>query len=264
MNISNQNKKTNKNRGLYLYSIFAIIASTVMSLYYFIDEDFFSRFADEDHFSETLSALFLLIAGVILITNSLYKIKKGKRFRQEVLFILFGLMLVFAFGEEISWGQRIFDIPTPDFFLKYNAQQELSIHNLFIFHTSLYNPNSLVDVFVFIMGIMIPVLCFRSPNFRKALDKINFPIIQLSFLPIFSIGLIFGLAMVQITDHHLFAPNEIKEFIYSIGFLLYSIAVVSLNEYRGKGRKNKKSLDIPEKLKVNRDHGCVYSKKIRG
>ena len=226
---SEKSKNFGKNRGFYLYSIFAVIACTVLSLYYFIDEEFFSWFAEEDHFSENMSALFLLVTGVILIVNSFYKIKKGRRFRQEVLFILFGLMFVFAFGEEISWGQRIFDLATPEFFLKYNAQQELSFHNLFFFHTSLYNPNTLVDVFVFIMGIMIPILCFRSKRVRRTLDKINFPIIQLSFIPIFSMGLIFGLTMIQITDHHLFAPNEIKEFIYCIGFFLYSIAVVSQN-----------------------------------
>ncbi len=239
MNISGKNKKSSKNRSFFLYSIFAVIVCTVMSLYYFIDEDFFSRFADEDHFSESLTALFLLCTGVILIVNSFYKIKKGRRFRQEVLFILFGLMFLFAFGEEISWGQRIFNIATPEFFLKYNAQQELSLHNFFFFHTSLYNPNTIVDVFVFIMGIVIPILHIRSKRIRKALDKINFPVIQLSFLPIFSMGLIYGLAMVQITDHHLFAPNEIKEFIYSIGFILYSIAVVSLNKRGNIGNEEK-------------------------
>jgi hypothetical protein len=162
MNISSQNKKFGKNRGLYLYSSFAVIACTVLSLYYFIDKDYFSWFASEDHFSETLSALFLFLTGVILLVNSFYKIKKGSRFREEVLFILFGLMFLFGAGEEIGWGQRIFDIPTPEFFMKYNVRQELSFHNLRIFHTGLYNPNSIIDVFVFIMGIMIPILCLRS------------------------------------------------------------------------------------------------------
>ncbi len=230
-------KRPDQNSSFYLYSIFAIIACTVLTLYYFIDEQFFSWFADEDHFSENLSALFLLLTGVILIINSFYRIKKGRRFRQEAFFFLFGLMFVFAFGEEISWGQRLFDIPTPEFFLKYNAQQELSFHNLFIFHTSLYNPNTILDVFIFIMGIMIPILCFRSKRIRKALVKINFPIIPFSFLPIFSMGLIYGLAMVQITHHHLFAPNEIKEFIYSIGFFLYAIDDVSLNKSKKRSEK---------------------------
>ncbi len=227
-------KKSGINKGFHLYLTFIVIACTVLSLYYFIDAEFLNWFADEDHFSETLSALFLLLAGSILIINSFYRIKKGSRFRQESLFILFGLMLIVAFGEEISWGQRMFDIATPEFFMKYNVQQELDIHNLKIFHTKFFNPNTIIDVFVYIIGIMIPVLCLRSKRFRMALDKINFPIIPFSFLPIFAIGLVFGLAMAHLTDHQLYAPNEIKEFIYSIGFLLYSIAVVSWNKTRRK------------------------------
>ena len=38
---------------------------------------------------------------------------------------------LFAAGEEISWGQRIFSFMPPDFFLEQNYQQELNIHNLF-------------------------------------------------------------------------------------------------------------------------------------
>ena len=237
MDNSSPSKQFGKNRGFFLYSTFSIIACLVLSLYYFIDKDYYSWIASEDHFSETLSALFFLITGVILLVNSFYNIKKGSRFREEALFILFGLLFLYAAAEEISWGQRIFNIPTPGFFLKYNVRAELSFHNLRIFHSKFYNPNSITDVFVFIMGIMIPVLCLRFEKVRKALNKINFPIIQFSFLPIFAIGLVFGLTMVQITDHHPFAPNEIKEFFYSIGFLLYSIAVVSLNKYRKKKGK---------------------------
>jgi len=242
MNIFSK-KKSGINRGFYLYLTFIIIACTVLSLYYFIDAEFLNWFADEDHFSETLSALFLFLAGAIFIINSFYRIKKGSRFRHESLFMLFGLMLFVAFWEEIEWGQRIFHVATPEFFMKYNVKQELSIHNLKIFHSKFFNPNTIIDVFVYIIGIMIPVICLRSKKFRRALEKINFPIIPFSFLPIFTVGLVFGLAMAHLTDHKLYAPNEIKEFIYSIGFLLYSIAVVSWNKTRRKLGTNNNILE---------------------
>ena len=38
---------------------------------------------------------------------------------------------LFAAGEEVSWGQRIFSFKPPDFFLEQNYQQELNVHNLF-------------------------------------------------------------------------------------------------------------------------------------
>ena len=33
-------------------------------------------------------------------------------------------------GEEISWGQRIFDLATPDYLSSVNEQDELNFHNI--------------------------------------------------------------------------------------------------------------------------------------
>ena len=38
--------------------------------------------------------------------------------------------LLFAAGEEISWGQRILDVETPDVLIDGNGQDELNLHNL--------------------------------------------------------------------------------------------------------------------------------------
>ncbi|MDA9714920.1 hypothetical protein N9V04_00785, partial [Bacteroidota bacterium] len=44
------------------------------------------------------------------------------------------LMLSIVFfliaGEEISWGQRIFDLATPDYLSSVNEQDELNFHNI--------------------------------------------------------------------------------------------------------------------------------------
>ncbi len=39
-------------------------------------------------------------------------------------------------GEEISWGQRIFNIETPWFLAEANAEKETNLHNLVIGETS--------------------------------------------------------------------------------------------------------------------------------
>lgn len=51
------------------------------------------------------------------------------RFRR--FFTLLALASFYALGEEISWGQRLFDIPTPEFFQRYNQQGETNLHNFF-------------------------------------------------------------------------------------------------------------------------------------
>ena len=42
------------------------------------------------------------------------------------------VLFFFAAGEEISWGQRIFNIQSGDFFLENNKQAETNLHNLIV------------------------------------------------------------------------------------------------------------------------------------
>ena len=53
------------------------------------------------------------------------------------MYTLLSIGLFFIAMEEISWGQGIFNVPTPKFFLNYNYQKEMNIHNfnLFPLHT---------------------------------------------------------------------------------------------------------------------------------
>ena len=43
---------------------------------------------------------------------------------------MLGIVFFVGLGEEISWGQRILNIETPEAIKEINAQGELTIHNL--------------------------------------------------------------------------------------------------------------------------------------
>lgn len=47
-----------------------------------------------------------------------------------VLWAGFAALLLFIAGEEISWGQRILDLDTPDVLLDRNHQEEANVHNI--------------------------------------------------------------------------------------------------------------------------------------
>jgi len=47
-------------------------------------------------------------------------------------FVLLALALFYTVMEEISWGQRIFGIESPDFFKRYNLQRETNLHNMLV------------------------------------------------------------------------------------------------------------------------------------
>ena len=55
--------------------------------------------------------------------------RQGRRV-DALLFLLFGLAIFFIAGEEISWGQRLFDVETPAELSEINAQQETTVHNI--------------------------------------------------------------------------------------------------------------------------------------
>ncbi len=90
----------------------------------------------EDFYGEW--AQVFLFAAVFILSLKL----AFARSRFRIFFILLALACFFTFMEEISWGQRIFDIQTPDFFKKHNLQGETNLHNF------LMGPYSTTNIFM--------------------------------------------------------------------------------------------------------------------
>ena len=92
--------------------------------------ELFSRLGREDGVFENLSALFLLIASVLMLLSA-WRIKAASwtSSRQALLAVcLAGAFFVIGM-EEISWGQRILGFETPTEYLE-NVQHEANIHNI--------------------------------------------------------------------------------------------------------------------------------------
>jgi hypothetical protein len=45
-------------------------------------------------------------------------------------YLLFGVAGLVMAGEELSWGQHVLSIESPDFFIKHSKQREINFHNL--------------------------------------------------------------------------------------------------------------------------------------
>jgi hypothetical protein len=77
---------------------------------------------DEDGILEWLTFWNVGIAGLIVLFVALKN--------RSVMFGIAALALCFYAGEEISWGQRVFGLVTPDWLIESNHQQETNLHNL--------------------------------------------------------------------------------------------------------------------------------------
>jgi hypothetical protein len=53
-----------------------------------------------------------------------------RRYAWVLYYAVLTLAFIFIAGEEISWGQRIFGIASPDYFRERNVQGEIGLHNL--------------------------------------------------------------------------------------------------------------------------------------
>ena len=87
----------------------------------------------EDGLLENLTALLAFASGIIFIHLGTRYINK---IRRVFMYLLAGVTILFAL-EEISWGQRIFGLQTPEYFMKNNVQQESNLHNFFNEHFDL-------------------------------------------------------------------------------------------------------------------------------
>lgn len=98
-----------------------ILLYTNLSLY--------ETFTIEDGFVEWMTVLGLL-AGSFTCFHRFFKLRKEKKWMFLTATFILGIFLFFAAGEEISWGQRLLGIESPEFFKQSNTQGETNFHNL--------------------------------------------------------------------------------------------------------------------------------------
>ena len=173
------NKKIN-----FLHSIFSsAIASTVFLFYY--SNSVYNSFVAEDGIIEYLTAIFLLSISIFLI-KKLFEMEK-KISVNNLGIIIFSIIFFFGFGEEISWGQRIFNIETPPFFSENNLQSETNIHNLMIGGVKLNKlifTNGLFFIFSFYF-LATPYLYTKSNNLKSLINRFSIVIPKYSQSAIF-------------------------------------------------------------------------------
>ncbi len=137
-------------------------------------------FVREDSFVEWLTVLALLV-GIIM---NVYRAYILKPFRSPLfIFCLYAFALIFFFGlaEEISWGQRIFNIKSPEFFLKYNTQGEFNFHNLRFgnFKVNRYIFGTFLGILVGIYFLILPILYQKVEKIKELINKFALPMPQL-------------------------------------------------------------------------------------
>ncbi|MCY4260904.1 MAG: hypothetical protein OXC91_11640 [Rhodobacteraceae bacterium] len=143
-----------------------------------VNPDYFgAHYIDEDGFLEWLTVLALGTITVVLVLRFRAE-AANMTVRQKITLIGLAILAAFGAGEEISWGQRLFAIETPEALRVINRQDETNIHNLVIgrinVNKTIFSKGILLTFLIY-LGVITP-LWHRSPRARAFLDSWGVPI----------------------------------------------------------------------------------------
>jgi len=216
--------------------IFGLInASLLFVLAYWIlgfDQQFATGFAIEDGPVEYGTAILLFVSACVLGWQGAAMLWTG-RVVAAVLLLIYAFMFVFGAGEEISWGQRIFDIETPEYFMENNFQQEITIHNLVFGGRQLTKTlfGSFLTVAILLYLVVLPLL---YPRVRLIASVIDYLVVPLTGKRHAVVALVASLVMLLVD---LPRKWEVYEFIF--GLLTLSIFLAPANETGPLGQKER-------------------------
>ncbi|TXK37331.1 hypothetical protein FVR03_15605 [Pontibacter qinzhouensis] len=127
----------------------------------------------EDGFIEWLTVLALVaVSGSMFYRYFRLSNHKPRLFRLTLLLI--GVLALFGAGEEISWGQRIFNIESTAFFNAHNSQQETNLHNMVVNGTKINKLvfSKLLMVAILLYLIAFPIAYSQSAALKNFTDKV--------------------------------------------------------------------------------------------
>lgn len=196
-----------------LLIVFAFLLKTNFNIY--------MNLTLEDNPVEWLTFIFLFLTAIFSFVTAI----KARKIQTPFFsfFIVFSLFCFLGSLEEISWGQRVFGIESPEIFLEHNDQKEINIHNVIQSHAknlSIFGINynfktkHLCGLSLFIYGTFLPLIAMNQ-KIGIIFDRIRIvlppPVLSSSFF----------IAAIMMCDKPTGQEEELGELFFSICFFLF-------------------------------------------
>ncbi len=238
-------------------SLFLIVLIPAFYFPCYISNDLLMRLTAEDGLYENAGAILFLLTAIafVILANrpKNYKAsKKSDTVPDRRYFWLFALLFFFGFGEEISWGQRIFNFDTPQAIKEMNIQGEFNFHNLKFFHgktpegeekkgiMALLTMHRLFYLAFFTYLLLLPILYKLNSKFRGLIDKLKLPVPYVIIGVLFIFNLVYGNTLrgvfTELDDHGIV---EIKEFL--MAFILFLLPLSWMGYERTNAKETNKN-----------------------
>jgi hypothetical protein len=255
------------------YRPFLVIAIIFLALSYlplFADETTLDAFVREDGIFEDLTVIYLF--GTFSLFGIALFYFRPSSWLKKLSYAGLTVLFLFGAGEELSWGERIFDWDDHNFIKGINVQKELTIHNLKYFQGEEsilpVSVSQLFTAFVFLFAAAIPFACTFFSKIEQLVAP-RFPVMPLPFGILAIVNYIFQKSMLTFLPmlpelyHHssMLIPqgvHEIREHGYTFVLLLSSSFYVL-------GEWSRRKVDVSQAaLDMTRTRGKLTSgEKVR-
>ncbi|MCY4290555.1 MAG: hypothetical protein OXC72_02195 [Roseovarius sp.] len=184
-----------------------------VTLALFNTEYFETQYVTEDGILEWLTVLALAsISG--MIAQRLWLGFIYFNLRQKLVLGTLALLAAFGALEEISWGQRLLAIQSPEFFQQYNAQVETNIHNLIINDVNMNKmvfAKGILIIFMVYLFVITP-LCRHSARLRALADSWAVPLPKTYHVVGYLVVILAVEGLINLQDHEVSRRGELTEF----------------------------------------------------
>ena len=157
---------------------FILIAS--VPILYFNYPVLYVRLIAEDNWGEWATTVALMLACLLFVISFLNTRDKKRRVWYTLLAV--GTFLIAM--EEISWGQRVVPVRTPEFLNAVNFQGEIGFHNI-----RAISPDELTYLVVslgfIVYGMVLPTFLVLFPKTDLIVGKIGLPVPHWQLSPLF-------------------------------------------------------------------------------
>lgn len=164
-------------------TILAIFGLALVFYLYYLQPVGYVYFITEDYWAEYGS--FLSWAAATCFLACLLFRDRGFR-KPGVVLLAFGTFFVAM--EEISWGQRILDIPSPTVFTQYNIQDEINLHNFVPLGSRVY---MVAGIVVGVWSLLLPLVTRKWKRLHKWCGKWGIPIVPTHLWPFFLVAVFY-------------------------------------------------------------------------
>lgn len=197
--------------GFILAGVILVVCGS-MPLLVYVDAVTHVYAVTEDSWAEYGTFVVFGMAGILFLWTAM--LEPGWK---KAGLLAFAAAALFVALEEISWGQRIIGIGTPEVLEGYNRQGETTIHNL---HGVWFPGHRLVAAGLVVFAILLPVLRRRWDSLDHLIERFGLPVPPLHLWPVFLVTAVFLADPLRQPRSTL---DEVSELALGLSFLILAL-----------------------------------------